>query len=441
MPTRFLALAILFAGAFPPVLIAEPDNAVAPDGFSFRGALPIEFIADGIPHPAPVESGQAAGAILPSLSLSAADGGGAAVEFGAPCVASGKQPWLETLLQRAVAWLSEPDCAPVEAPELLLVGDNDSSARPFPFYEHEAAQAYLSAYLKSNPRAFRLGYRRSGRYLPMIRRVFMAEGLPEELIYLPAVESNYNPRARSPVRAVGLWQFMVATARRFDLYVRYPWYDERLDPEKATQAAASLLIYLHDRYGNWELALAAYNAGEGRVNRAIREARSKGLEPHYWNLRLPPQTRAYVPALLAMVKLYRSPAAHGFVDMERDRPVRTETLQLSATSSLAEVAHRIKMPLPELVRLNPAWRRGYIPANLRDRVMLRLPLGRKEALLASLEKEDLSSLPWLTHTVERRETLSTIAKGYGVIMDDIVSVNHIPNRHFLSIGQKLIIPL
>lgn len=441
MLTRLLALALFAASSFPSAAFAERENSAATGGSSLRGDSLIEIVADGIPYQELVMDAAGQDRSVPGLAITALDGASPVVPGGPACVSDSGQPWLENLLQKAMQWLSEPECAEIVAPDLHMLRKTDVVVREFRIYNHEAADAYLESFLKFNSRAFRNGYRRAGRYLPMIRKVFKEQGLPEALIYLPAVESNFNPRARSPVRAMGLWQFMVATARRFDLRVRYPWYDERLDPEKSTVAAARLLVYLHDRYGNWELALAAYNAGEGRVNRAIRRARAKGIQPHYWNLQLPPQTRAYVPAMLAMVKLYRSPLEYGFTDIEVEQPVKTEIVRLGRASSLAEVAHRLKMPLPELVRLNPAWRRGYIPGELGKSVMLRLPPGRKEKLLASLENEDLSSLPWLTHTVERKETLSKIARGYGITMSDIVAVNPIPNKHFLSIGQKLIIPL
>ncbi len=442
MLARLLVLVVLFTSAIQPVLKAEPDNSPAAGDSQLRGAPLTEFFADGFSRGATGPERGPPDSIMPGLSISALTrSGGGSAEAAAPCEAGAGQPWLEGLLRRAMVWLSEQDCAAAESAVPLLYGDGAPSARPFHLYENEAAQAYLSSFLRINGKAFERGYRRAGRYLPMIRQVLWEEGLPEVLAYLPAVESNFNHRARSPARAIGLWQFMVATARRFGLHVRYPWYDERLDPEHATRAAARFLTYLHDRYGNWELALAAYNAGEGRVNRAIRRARAMGLKPEYWNLALPPQTRAYVPAFLAMTKLYRSPGAHGFFDMQTERPVKSETLRIDTSSSLAEVAHRLRMPLPELVRLNPAWRRGYIPVDFRDKVMLRLPVGKKAALMTSLEKEEFSSLPWLTHTVEARETLSKIARGYGVSLNDLVAVNPIPNKHFLSIGQRLIIPL
>ncbi|MEE8395311.1 MAG: transglycosylase SLT domain-containing protein, partial [bacterium] len=271
--------------------------------------------------------------------------------------------------------------------------------------------------------------------------IFAEEGLPLELAYLAAVESNFNHHARSRARATGLWQFMYYTARRFGLRVSYPWYDERLDPELSTRAAARFLVRLHDVYDSWELALAAYNAGEGRVNRALRRARRKGKKTDYWSLHLPAQTREYVPAFMAVAMLYRSATARGLTRPLPEPPRVIDTVEVDFASSLAEVAHRLNLPLKEMVRLNPAWRRGYIPAGLKGGVALRLPLGMKTAFFALANKQPAAPIPWLTHRVEVGETLAKIARGYGVSIAEIRSVNPIPNRNFLAIGQRLIIPL
>ncbi len=432
MMAKRLLLALLFAGAAVPVFPAEP-HLVLPSSQDFSG--PSALLAEVRGTSA---GGQAAASPgTPGLGLAGS------VPAAAECVAPTGRRWLKTFLRQAMPWFAEGNCVlPAAEPWPAPVADGGAAdLRPLELYENEAVRRYLEFYLKNNRRAFERGLRRSGRYLAMIREIFRQAQVPAELAFLAAVESNYNPRARSPRRATGLWQFMAATGRRFGLRVQYPWYDERLDPEYATRAAARLLAYLHDRYGSWELALAAYNAGEGRVNRAMRKARRRGQKPDYWNLRLPPQTRAYVPAFLALAKLYQAPDAFGFAYVIIENPVETERIDLERSTSLAEIAHRLGMPLPELVRLNPAWRRGYIPPGFRGKTTLRLPPGKKELLLASLGELDSVQVPWLTHVVEARETLSQIARGYGVAMREIMSVNPIANRHFLAVGQRLIIPL
>jgi membrane-bound lytic murein transglycosylase D len=429
MLAKRLFLALLFVGAALPLSAAEPKNPeTILQNNSGDGTVLLESLGDGFR----LLAGGSGSSLWPS-------GASASAGVWPGCEPAEGAEWFEGLLHQAHVWLSGGSCGEVR--RTLLTLPDPSHPRPLALYDHPAVDEYLEFYLKYNGRAFERGLRRAGRYLGMIHRTFAEEGVPFELAYLPAVESNFNPRARSPARATGLWQFMAATAVRFGLKLRWPWYDERLDPEASTRAAARLLAYLYDRYGSWELALAAYNAGEGKINRAMVKARRRGAHANYWNLDLPLQTEAYVPAFLAMARLYGAPADFGFGHVEREAPEITETLYLEAPTSLAEIAHRLGMPLPDLVRLNPAWRRGYIPARYRKPVKLRLPTGMGEKLLASLASEEVALPPWLTHTVARRETLSEIAMIYGVRIADILAVNPIGDRNFLAVGQRLVIPL
>jgi membrane-bound lytic murein transglycosylase D len=275
----------------------------------------------------------------------------------------------------------------------------------------------------------------------MIQDLFQAGGLPPELAYLAIVESNLNPLALSPKRAAGLWQFMPDTAGHFGLRVE-PWYDERLDPVLSTQAAARLLSYLHDRYGNWELALAAYNAGEGRVNRALRRSRSSGDEEDFWNLRLPLQTRRYVPSFLAVALIYNDLEGHGFAPFEPRSMLKSEDLRGPLATSLHEISLRTGIPVTLLEELNPAWRRGFIPPVHRGDVLLRLPIGGTQRVQRALAKGGPFAPPrTMTHRVMPGETLGAIARRYGVDMDLILAANRIRNRHWLRSGQTVQIPL
>lgn len=313
--------------------------------------------------------------------------------------------------------------------------------RPLELYRNNTVESVIAFLLREKRDVVARGLVRSGRYLPMIRRIFAEQGLPAELAYLAAVESNFNPRARSPARAVGMWQIMAPTARKFGLRLERPWYDERLDPERATRAAGRFLAYLYDRYGAWELALAAYNAGEGRVNRALRRARRQGRPADYWSLRLPRQTRGFVPAFLAVAAIYEQPRDYGLGLVQPEAPLDAETLELTIATTLDEIARRTGAPADLLQRLNPAWKRGVIPPQRTGPVVLNVPAGTGRRLLASLEREPPEPIPWLVHDVREGETVSHIARRYGVRTGDVLALNGLHARSLLRIGQPLLVPL
>jgi membrane-bound lytic murein transglycosylase D len=313
--------------------------------------------------------------------------------------------------------------------------------RQIALYENKQVGKFIRLYLESHREAFLRGLTRAGQYIPMIQELFRSEGLPGELAYLAIVESNLNPRALSPKRAAGLWQFMPETAEHFGLRVE-PWYDERLDPVLSTQAAARLLGYLHDRYGNWELALAAYNAGETRVNRALRHSRTSGDEEDFWNLSLPLQTRRYVPSFIAVALIYNDLAGHGLTQFEPRSILKSEDLREPISTTLREIARRTGLAPTLLAELNPAWRQGFIPPIHEGAVLLRLPPGGRQRVQKALSHGGPFTPPrMVTHQVSRGETLGVIAAHYGVDMDVILAANRIGNRHMVRRGQKLRVPL
>lgn len=313
--------------------------------------------------------------------------------------------------------------------------------RPLAPYRNEASDGVMRFLLEKKRDVVERGYKRSGRYLPMIRKIFAQIGVPAELAYLSAVESNYNTYARSSVNAMGLWQLMTPTARKFGLRIELPWYDERLDPERATWAAGRLLAYLYDRYESWELALAAYNAGEGWVNRTMKQAVRAGEKPDYWNLRLPKQTRGFVPAFLAMVAIYENPEKHGLSKLEKDPPWHGDLLEVEISTTIEQIAERVQVPREQLETLNPAWKRGLIPPLRQSRVLFRMPENKGKLFLAAVEAKPMDPIPWLMHTVGEGQTVSQIALGYGVPTIDVLSLNGLNRRSLLNIGQTLFIPL
>jgi peptidoglycan lytic transglycosylase D len=334
-----------------------------------------------------------------------------------------------------------PDGTGFAAPDGIRPGPRPDG-RPLRLYRNPMVDSLVRFFDERRRDVLERGWRRSGRYLPMIRRVFRAEGVPPELGYLAAVESNFNPHARSPARAVGLWQFTAPTARKFGLRMVRPWYDERLDPQASTRAAARLLAYLYDRYEDWALDLAAYNAGEARVNEALARAQRRGRPADYWSLRLPQQTEGFVPSFLAIAAIMEAPQAHGLEAVARDEPLPGEAVELSTAAALPDLAGRLGIPPEQLALRNPAWRRGMVPAlPALGPVRLWVPPGKGPALLASLASDPPKGIPWLIYTVAEGDTVSDVARRFAVRTGDVLALNNLSGRSLLAIGQPLLVPV
>ena len=307
-------------------------------------------------------------------------------------------------------------------------------------YQNDKVRLFIRSYTNYGRSELEKGLVRAGRYLPMIRKTFKAHGLPADLSYLALIESNLNPFARSPKQAVGMWQFTLPTARSFGLRVERGWYDERLDPELSTIAAAKLLGFLFDKYESWELALAAYNSGEGRVDKALAQASCLGFPVKFEELTLPRETRDYVPAFMAMALIYNDLGKHGFEPVKYLRIPTTETLRGPFHTSLSEVAKRVGSSKKHLTRLNPSWRHGYIPRLSKGDILLRLPNGTGSKLISSMESAPLPPPKVVVHRVVRGETLTHISRRYGITLYRLASANNLRNKNRLRPGQPLIIP-
>ena len=204
------------------------------------------------------------------------------------------------------------------------------------------------------------GIRRSGRYKAMITRILKEEGMPLDLLYMVPAESNFSVHSVSNKSAVGLWQFISSTGRRYGLKINR-WIDERRDPVLSTKAAITYLKHLYGIFGDWELAMAAYNTGEGRVQRAIKRAKRKGRKTDYSSLRLPRETRNYVPAIMAMAIIFKNPNRYGFENVRALVPMDETKANLSIAFSLQEVAKRSKFSFKLLREKNPALFLGLPP--------------------------------------------------------------------------------
>jgi len=277
---------------------------------------------------------------------------------------------------------------------------------------------------------------RSGRYMGMFRDVLKKEGLPPDLVHLVFVESGFNVNARSVSAAVGPWQFLRSTGRLFGLTVNQ-WVDERKDPEKSTVAAARYLKHLYSIFGDWPLALASYNAGEGTVLRAIKRQGTT----NYWDLRLPRQTEDYVPQFMAVLAISREPGKYGFDAVELDEPMNFDEIALRGSVDLRGISKLADCSYEEMKLLNPAVLKHAAPE--RDGVtMLRVPRGKAEVILGKLQ--DGAELPAINlsvnHRVRRGETLSEIANHYRVSPQQLAHANGISRSRPLRRGMTLKVP-
>jgi membrane-bound lytic murein transglycosylase D len=317
----------------------------------------------------------------------------------------------------------------------LLIGTHDI---PIPL--NQRVLSYIQLFQGRLHDFIEEGMKRGSKYLPMIQNVFRAEGLPLDLAYVPLVESAFKPNALSRTKAKGVWQFMAGTGLENGL--RRDWYiDERSDPEKATLAAAKYLRTLSKLFGgDWHLALASYNGGPGRMQRALKTARVD----NFWTLTekskiLPRETREYVPMILAAIVIARNPAQYGF-DFAAEEPAAFDKVTLPRAVDLRRVAEWTDSSIDQIQALNPELRRWTTP--VRDtKYELKVPAGTAKLVSARLTNApsvDLASLKY--YTVKKGDTLPLVARKLHVAKADLAEANYIPAAARISAGQKLIVP-
>ncbi|MEA3465897.1 MAG: LysM peptidoglycan-binding domain-containing protein [Thermodesulfobacteriota bacterium] len=354
----------------------------------------------------------------------------------AECVALPPQPLTEDDAIAADAdlrtpTLSEDVAQPLQSEPLF----------DFPVMENDQVRSLLEHFTGGGRRSFTCWLQRSGRYLPMMREVFAREGLPQDLTILAMVESGFNSNAHSWANAVGHWQFIESTGKMYGLDNGW-WYDERRDVEKATLAAAHYLKDLHRRFdGNWYLAVAAYNAGPGKISRAIKRYHTTD----FWELSrgdyLKAETKNYIPKLLAALLISKQPAKYGFCDLSYEQPLEFDRVVLSEATDLELVAELTGASYAQLKALNPELKRWCTPPR-KINYSMRVPVG-----LSNGFAEKYAAIPgserarYKRHQIKSGDTLQHLAKRYGIRIDDIVVLNEIKNPRALQIGQNLILPL
>ncbi len=289
-------------------------------------------------------------------------------------------------------------------------------------------------------RFFIEAYKRSGKYRPMILEKLAAAGLPEELSWLPLIESGFKVKALSSARALGLWQFIPSTGYKFGLK-RNQYIDERIDFEKSTDAAIAYLKELHNIFGDWTTVLAAYNCGEGRVLHVIRTQKIKYLDD-FWDLfgRLPYETARYVPRFLAALHIIENQDIYGLSGIEVYPPLEFETVDVQRQVHLQDLAVPLETPLNALKELNPELRYNVLPP---DKYTVRVPAGKSELVVAAITQVPLSSPPqpaFVYHRVRRGESLSVIARRYHTSVKKIMWANNLRRSSYIVAGKKLKIP-
>jgi len=310
----------------------------------------------------------------------------------------------------------------------------DSIVYDVPIYLNEKVENSL-AYLQTVAHnTFEKYLSHSGRYIPLMEKILAEEGVPHDLVYLPLIESGFNAHAYSYARAVGFWQFIYSTGKRYGMKRNW-WYDERRDFEKSTRAAARYLKNLYDEFGSWELALAGYNGGEGRVRKEIKRHKTKD----FWKLRLKKQTRNYVPLFMAATIIAKQPDKYGFFP-SYEEPIEWETVKVSKCMTFNNISAKTGIAVANLELLNPELIRGATPPNYKN-YKLRIPVGKSGNLLAAYDKiPSEKNTNWVKHKIRRGETVSTIARKYGVSMSSIVSANDLRRPYRIIAGKSLMIP-
>ena len=314
----------------------------------------------------------------------------------------------------------------------------NSISHDLPLMVNDPVLAYLNYFRTARGSAIvETGLRRAGRYREMVQRVLREEGVPQDLVFLAQAESAFLPQAVSKAGARGMWQFMSFAGRKFGLEKTW-WVDERQDPEKATRAAARDLRELYGQFGDWYLAMAAYNSGAGTVQHAVERTGYADFWELYRRNVLPKETKNYVPIILALTLISKDPARYG-IEFEPEPPLKADAVKPGQPIDLRLVAETIDTDLETLRALNPQLLRLVTPAD--PEFVLQLPEGTSERFLAEIAAIPAEKwVSWRRHKVEEGETLSGIAKRYRILPAEIAQANDLPVGAPLEQGQKLIIP-
>ncbi len=316
-----------------------------------------------------------------------------------------------------------------------------------PLIDHDLVNRSIT-FLTKNKRGqhfVRQCMERAGKWFPMMKRIAEAEGMPEEIVYLSMIESGLNPNAVSRASAVGLWQFMRATGQDYNLNKNESfWVDERRDPEKSTYAAMRHLRDLYNEFGDWHLALAAYNCGTGCIRRSIKK--SKQDKPSYWDILkfLPNETAIYVPNFIATAKVMMNPELYGFDEKEvsYQSEYKYDIFEIKEPTNLSAIAKAAGISLEELKELNPELLQNVTPPDKKT-YYIKIPYNSYQTFTKNFEdipKEEKQ--PFISHTVSQNESLTDIARKYNVSVDNLIAINNLSGYNAkIKKGDSLRIPV
>lgn len=363
-------------------------------------------------------------------------------------------PWLTSLAKSSRTTEPQPEASddaedvPLDAPALLGPEDLQAVTEPpaatapepdtqrydIPIVFNDQVKTFINYFQTQKWGVITRAFDRAGRYLPIMRKIFREKGLPEDLLNLAFIESAVNPRATSRAKAAGIWQFIASTAQLYGMRTSW-WLDERRDPEKSTRGAAEYLKTLYRMFNSWPLALAAYNAGEGAVQRAIDRQGTRD----FWKLRLPKETQLFVPAFMAMTVISKEPERYGF-SPPAEALVQTEKVILKHATDLQLIAKAARTTLEHLRELNPELIRWATPPSV-SHYSLNIPLGRQadvQEVLARIPADQ--RITWIRHRIRKGETPALIAKRYGTDTQTLLEMNHLQKRQALKPGGTLLVP-